>query len=575
MTTPKVVTGMNLHVAGYTRQSYGRVNGSETSPASQRAANHARFDLFAKESAHQGREAAWCGHYEDVGVSAYSGTERPDFERLLRDCRMGRVNVMIVYNISRLSRLEPRDAIPIVNELLSLGVTIVSTTEGMFRPGDTMDLIHLIFRLDAAHQESKNKSIAVRDAAALARSLGGYVGGKAPYGRRFRQEIRTTAEGKPVAVQLLDVEPAQADVIRRVWKMIQEGAGSVTSGKEVPGSIGAVCRSLNAEAVPTLGAARGKKSANSAWHPKTLITILRHPHLAGFDSDTVYNTTGRATSQRIRRDPDGRPLETWEPILPPAEWFALQEWLDARPVRTNAPRSTALLSSQGIMSCACGYTMSVSNSERPSYFCNRPQGKPLRDMRGDHLGRSYISRSALDDYVVRSIFGVIAAAEYDDDSRAVLTRVAAHYAEIHETAETAQERRAVMQERADATRALTQLYDDADLYRGDEIGRQRWANDVRTQQARVTAADTRLETLGREGTLTLPIHEWCASDGPEWNGDPLGPGTWWASASLEDRRSFVALFVKRITVRKALPSEKSRGNKAAAVIEPRVTIDWV
>lgn len=147
---------------------------------------------------------------------------------------MGRVNVMIVYNISRLSRLEPRDAIPIVNELLSLGVTIVSTTEGVFRPGDTMDLIHLIFRLDAAHQESKNKSTTVRDTAALARGLGGYVGGKAPYGRKFRQEIRTTAEGKPVAVQLLDVEPAQADVIRRVWKMIQEGRASVTSGKEVP-----------------------------------------------------------------------------------------------------------------------------------------------------------------------------------------------------------------------------------------------------------------------------------------------------------------------------------------------------
>ncbi|MBT3163522.1 recombinase family protein [Streptomyces sp. Vc74B-19] len=556
---------MNLHVAGYTRQSYGRVNGSETSPASQRAANHARFELFAKESAHQGRDAVWCGHYEDVGISAYSGTERPDFERLLRDCRMGRVNVMIVYNISRLSRLEPRDAIPIVNELLSLGVTIVSTTEGIFRPGDTMDLIHLIFRLDAAHQESKNKSTAVRDAAAQARALGGYVGGKAPYGRRFRQEIRMNAEGKPVAVQLLDVEPAQADVIRRVWKLISEGSHT----------IGSLCTMLNTEGVATLGTARGKKSAGSSWYPKTLITMLRHPHVAGFDADAIYSAEGRVTGHRIRRDAEGRPLAAWEPILSPEDWFALQEWLDARPVRANAPRSSGLLSSQGIMGCACGYTMSANNSERPSYFCNRPAGKPLSDAPGDHLGRSYISRRALDDFVVRSIFGLIAAAEYDDDSRDVLARVAAHYAEVNETAETAQERRTLVQERADATRALTQLYDDADLYRGDAIGRQRWANDIRTQQARVAAADARLEDLGREGTLTLPIHEWSASDDPDWNGDPLGPGTWWASASLGERRSFVALFVKRITVRKALPSEKSRGNKAAAVIEPRVTIEWV
>lgn len=560
---------MNLHVAGYTRQSYGRVNGSETSPASQRAANHARFELFAGEAARQGRTAQWCGHYEDVGISAYSGTERPDFERLLRDCRMGRVNVMIVYNISRLSRLEPRDAIPIVNELLSLGVTIVSTTEGVFRPGDTMDLIHLIFRLDAAHQESKNKSTAVRDAAALARALGGYVGGKAPYGRRFRQEIRTTTEGKPVAVQLLDVEPAQADVIRRVHKLISGGSHT----------IGSLCTMLNAEGVPTQGTARGKKSAGSSWYPKTLIRMLRHPHIAGFDTDPIYEPAPsgkrRVVGHRICRDAEGRPLSAWEPILAPEDWFALQEWLDARPVRANAPRSSALLSSQGLMGCACGYTMSANNSERPSYFCNRPAGKPLSEAPGDHLGRSYISRRALDDFVVRSIFGLIAAAEYDEASRDVLARVAAHYAEVNETAETAQERRTLVQERADATRALTQLYDDADLYRGDAIGRQRWTNDVRTQQARAAAADARLEELGREGTLTLPIHEWSASDDPAWNGDPLGPGTWWANASLDERRSFVALFVKRITVRKALPSEKSRGAKAAAVVDPRVTIEWV
>lgn len=570
---------MNLHAAGYTRQSYGRVNGSEASPASQRAANYARYELFVKEASHQGREAVWCGHYEDVGISAYSGTERPDFERLLRDCRMGRINVVIVYNISRLSRLEPRDAIPIINELLSLGVTIVSTTEGTFRPGDTMDLIHLIFRLDAAHQESKNKSTAVRDAATLARSLGGYVGGKAPYGRKFRQETRTSQGGKPVVVQLLDVEAAQADVIRRVWKTIKEHKGRVTVGtqgtKEVPGSIGAICRELNTEGVATLGSARGKKTAGSAWHPKTLIRVLRHPHLAGFDADPVYDANGRVTGHRVRRDSEGKPVRAWERILEESEWFELQEWLDSRPVRKFENRATALLTSMGVLECACGSSKSANNSARPSYFCNRPQGKPTDPNKsGDHSGRSYITRNGLDDYVVRRIFALIGAAEWDDEARNILARVSEHYAEKNETAETAQERQTLIQERADATRALEQLYDDADLYRGDEVGRERWKRDIATQQARVKAADIRMEALGRTGTLTLPIEEWTASDDPEWSGDPLGRGTWWARATLDERREFVALFCKKITVRKALPTEKSRGSKAEAVIEPRVTIEW-
>jgi len=558
---------MNLHVAGYTRQSYGRINGSEASPASQREANTARFETFAAEAARQGREASWHGHYEDVGISAYSGKERPDFERMLRDCRLGRINVIVIYNISRLSRLEPRDAIPIVTELLqALGVTIISVAEGVFRPGDMMDLIHLLFRLDASHQESKNKSTAVRDAATLARSLGGYVGGKAPYGRRLKQEIRTALNGKPVAVQLLVTEPGEAGVIQRISTALLAGTDSVHS----------MCSTLNSEGVPTLGTARGKMTAGSSWHPKTLISMLRHPHLAGFDTEAIYNPAGRLTGHRVRRDAEGKPARVWEPILSEADWFAIQEWLDARPVRMNEHRTTALLSSMGVMACACGCSMSANNSERPSYFCNRPAGKPLDTAKpGDHEGRSYISRTALDDHVVRSIFALIAAAEFDPESRSILERVAAHYAEVNETPETAQERQSVLHDRADALRALNQLYEDRKLFEGDPIGRARWQEDVQTQQERLRAADNRLEVLGQTGSLVLPIHEWSASDDPEWNGDPLGPGTWWDSATLPERRSFVALFCKRITVRKALPTEKSRGNKAPAVIEGRVTIEWV
>lgn len=561
MITPKAVTGMNLHVAGYGRQSYGRVNGSEASPATQREANAARYESFAAEAARQGREAAWCGHYEDVGISAFDGTERPDFERLLRDCRLGRINVVIIYNISRLSRLEPRDALPIVNELLSLGVTLVSVAEGVFRPGDTMDLIHLIFRLDAAYQESKNKSTAVRDAAALARSLGGYVGGKAPYGRRLQQETRTAPGGKPVAVQTLVTHLDEAEVIRRIVKALLAGTDSVHS----------MCATLNAEGVATLGASRGKRTAESAWHPKTLIRMLRHPHLAGFDADAVYDVNGRVSGHRVRRDSEGRPVRVWEPILAEADWFAIQDWLDARPKRMNEHRTTALLSSMGIMECACGCSMSANNAARASYFCNRPAGKPLTQSTGDHEGRSYISRATLDDHVVRRIFALIAAAEWDEESRAILERVAVHYAEINETAETAQERSTVMQERADATRALTQLYDDRELFAGDPVGRARWQEDVKAQQARLRAADARLGAIGEAGSMTLPILEWVDSE----NGDPMGPGSWWESRSLAERRSFVALFVKKVTVRKARSDEKSRGSKATAVIDGRVTLEWV
>ena len=60
-----------------------------------------------------------------------------------------------------------------------------------------MDLIHLIMRLDAAHNESKNRSAAVYGAKQLAKEAGGYIGGTAPYGRDLTPETRYT----PAAVR--------------------------------------------------------------------------------------------------------------------------------------------------------------------------------------------------------------------------------------------------------------------------------------------------------------------------------------------------------------------------------------
>ncbi len=575
---------MNLHVAAYGRQSYGRENGSEASPAAQRSANYARFETFAAEVARDGREAKWCGHFEDVGISAFSGVERPEFERLIRECRMGRINVIIVYNVSRLSRLEPTDALGIVNELHSLGVTIISTTEGVFRPKDTLDLIHLIFRLDGAHQESQNKSTAVRDAVKQARALGGYVGGKAPFGRRLRQVTRYNADGKPIAIQLLDTDPEQAKIIQRVWWIIRKykhrAITEKPTGKEVPGSLGSIVRQFNAEGVPTQGTARGKKTAGGAWHIKTLAAMLRHPHLAGFATDPIYEKQKtnpekkRVVGHRIRRDENGAPIQAWEPIIEPGDWFELQEWLDSRPKRKFENRTTALLTSMEVLYCECGRPMSANNAARPvggSYFCSRPKG--VKPKPGEHDGGSYISRAGVDDLVARRIFALISTAEDDPETADILAAAAQRFGEANESPERAQERRTVVQERADAARALEQLYDDADLYRGDEIGRARWRKDVQAQQERLAACDALMAELGEADVPTLPISEWLSHD-DDWNGDPIGPGTWWDRASLNDRRALVKLFCERVEIRKARDDEKSRGNKAAPVVEPRVTITW-
>ncbi|MFE9338416.1 recombinase family protein [Streptomyces sp. NPDC007025] len=571
----KAVSGMTIHAASYTRQSAARDNRSEASPASQRAANRARFDQLPGDT-------VWCGHYEDIGISAFNGAARPEFEKLLKDCRAGHVNMVIVYYVSRLSRMEPLDAIPIVTELLNLGVVIVSVTEGEFRKGNLLDLIHLIMRLDAAYQESKNKSVAVKGAAKEARNLGGYVGGKAPYGRKLRQDIRSNSEGRPVAVQLLDTDEDEARVIRTVWSIIKRHnhvPSEAVKGRSAPGSVGNIVAQLNREDVPTQGASRQKRTKNGQWHIATLVRILRHPHIAGFQTEPIYQPQKknpeklRVVGNRIVRDENGYPVKAWEPILEPADWFELQAWLDKRPQRKWENRSTTLLSAQEILYCECGRPMGGGAAKRPrggTYSCSRQRG--VQPKNGEHTGGVSISQESLDEYIVRRIFAVIQTAEADPESLQIIRAATALYGATQESPERAQERTTLVAERADAVRALETLYDMQASYMGNEVGRRRFADEVAAQEARMASAEDRISELASLDSPVLPIGEWLNLEDPQ--ADPIGVGSWWHGANLAERRSLVSCFIKRVVVRKALPHEKSRGKNARSEVRARTEIHW-
>ncbi|MEV0267758.1 recombinase family protein [Hamadaea sp. NPDC050747] len=568
MTPPVWVTGTAIHVGGYVRQSAARENKSEASPATQRAANRAKAEHYPG--------AVWVDSYEDIGISGFSGVERPEFERLLNDCRAGRVNMIIVYYISRLSRLDPLDAIPIVTELLNLGVTIVSVTEGEFRRGNLMDLIHLIMRLDAAHSESKNKSVAIRGAKDVARQLGGFVGGKAPYGFSLGQEMRANADGKLIAVNVLVENPDEAKVIRHVKDQIDRHGHEhyqPNKHRRHPGSLSGICKMLNDDGTPTRGNTVGKETADSSWHPKTLIRILRDPRIAGYAAEVVYKprADGRKSKvidrYRITHDPEtGEPLRPWPAIIDPGEWHALQLWLDGRGRGHGLSRGASLLGSVGVAYCECGKPMKANNAPQrrvnAAYACTLDR---RRRQPGDHPGTCAVSQRGLDDLVVRRIFAVIATAEDDEDSLAIVAEATRMFGLAAQDPAMIGERNRLVAERADAAQALELLYDDrkAGGYSGD-LGRKRFLAEEAALGGRLAEIEERIASLEASITPTLPIGEWLGEPGS----DPLGPGSWWAGAPLAERRQFVKLFVRRITVR------KSAHKGQAGRVEERVTVEF-
>ncbi|MFJ4794030.1 recombinase family protein [Kitasatospora purpeofusca] len=581
MHSDTLVRATEVLQAGYLRQSQERQDGSDGSIQVQGDGVH------ATASARPGR---YVGDYIDRDSSAFKvDSEREDFERLMGDCRAGKVNEIIVYYISRFSRLEPKTIIPIVLELHSLGVTIVSCTEGVFPPDDTMSLIMLIMRLDAAHQESKNKSTHVRDTKRKLRNAGGWVGGLPPFGyctEIAHVEVMTDKGPKMLAIRQLIVVEDEAHVIQRIVRQIILAAqveaamyqGDLSDemwelAKKT--SLSSLIADLNREGVPTKtarlggkwrGAPNGKhpqREKPPQWEVTTLKRILTDPRLMGHLVEPIkesYETKSGQTRQKITgyrslRDPETNlPIIAHKAIISAADFYTVQAWVKSRGRGRGAPGEKSVLSDLEILFCECKATMGSNGSSNSSYRCSRPKGNTDPN---EHEGGNSIVQSHANDFVALCIFNKMAEAQ-DGDPEALDMMVAAtrRYMLTMAKPEVGSEIGALTAEKADKQSALNELYDDKEAgdYDGP-IGKARFRDRKKKLEGELEAITARLAELAELDDPELPVMTWLEREDPD--SSPTGEGTWWAKAAVHERRAFVKLFVKRVEVTKA----ESRGNR--------------
>src|SRR3954454_5823039 len=119
--------------------------------------------------------------YDDGGFSG--GTlERPALKRLLADIEAGKVDVIVVYKIDRLSR-SLMDFAKLVEVFDRKGVTFVSVTQS-FNTTTSMGRLTLNVLLSFAQFEREVIGERIRDKFAASRRKGMWMGGWAPYGYR-------------------------------------------------------------------------------------------------------------------------------------------------------------------------------------------------------------------------------------------------------------------------------------------------------------------------------------------------------------------------------------------------------
>jgi len=143
------------------------------------------------------------GRYDDGGISG--GTlERPSLTRLMADIDAGRVDLVVVYKIDRLTR-SLMDFVKLVERFDKVNCSFVSVTQS-FNTATSMGRLTLNVLLSFAQFEREVTAERIRDKIAASKKKGIWMGGIPPLG--YRPKDRE-----------LIVEPVEAEQVRQIFAL--------------------------------------------------------------------------------------------------------------------------------------------------------------------------------------------------------------------------------------------------------------------------------------------------------------------------------------------------------------------
>ena len=194
--------------------------------------------------------------YDDGGFSG-GNIERPALQDLLADIRAGRIDIVVVYKVDRLTR-SLADFGRLVELFDAQGMSFVSVTQ-QFNTTSSMGRLTLNVLLSFAQFEREVTGERIRDKIAASKKKGMWMGGNVPLG--YDANERT-----------LVINPAEAETVRRIFALYRE-LGCVRRVKEEADRLGFKTK----RSTTTNGTERGGK-AFSRGH---LYTLLSNPIYTG------------------------------------------------------------------------------------------------------------------------------------------------------------------------------------------------------------------------------------------------------------------------------------------------------
>ena len=240
------------------------------------------------------------GIYADEGISGTSLAHRDAFNRMIADCKAGKIDMIITKSVSRFAR-NIVDCIGLTRELAALqpAVGVFFEMECIFSLKDDSQMA-LAFQATMAQEESHVKSRSMNASHAM-RTANGILLTPELYGYYLDEKKKLT------------IDPEEAPTVKLVFYMYLYGYSTTK-----------IAETLTALGRPTY-------NGNSVWSPGTIIGMLRNERHCGevltgktFTPDYLSHKSAKNRGERVQH----RYKQHHEAIISRDDFVAVQRMLE-------------------------------------------------------------------------------------------------------------------------------------------------------------------------------------------------------------------------------------------------------
>lgn len=237
--------------------------------------------------------------FEDKGISGYRGKNASegrlaDFKEAVKVGLVPFGSVLLVEQLDRLSRMTPRKAMRVLEEILELGVSVVTLNDGRKYTAESLDsdpteLLVSVLVFMRANEESRTKASRLSAAWSAKRDNMG-IKPLTSISPAWMTLNRETARFELIA--------ERADLVRRVFDLTLQGVGQHK-----------IAETFNSEGVAPWGRA-------AFWHRSYIAKILANPAVIGTAVPHVMDHTEGIKKRRALE-----PVPGYFPSVVPVETF--------------------------------------------------------------------------------------------------------------------------------------------------------------------------------------------------------------------------------------------------------------